>query len=178
MPAKALFLDRDGTLIVDRHYLADPALVELLPGVRETLHAFLHAGWRLFLFSNQSGVGHGLFPLETVQRCNARMLELLALPAPGFTDVCLATETPAMPPVYRKPSPRFIDEMVARHDLDRAQTWMAGDKASDAQAGLNAHVGAALLGGAAAPELPATVWRCRDLPDLFARLQAAGKIAK
>jgi D-glycero-D-manno-heptose 1,7-bisphosphate phosphatase len=175
MPAKSLFLDRDGTLIVDRHYLSDPAQVELLPGVRDALHGFLAEGWLLFLFTNQSGIGQGMFPIEAVHRCNARMLELLALPAPGFTATCIAPETPDMPPVYRKPSPRFILEMTAVHSLDPARTWMIGDKASDVQAGLNAGVHAALLQTGPVPAVPPSVWRCRDLADFRARLPATVK---
>lgn len=178
MPAKALFLDRDGTIIADRHYLSDPSQVELLPGAREALHGFLTDGWKLFLFTNQSGVGHGMFPLETVLRCNARMFELLTLPAPGFTETCIAPETPDMPAVYRKPSPRFILEMVAKHSLDPARSWMAGDKPSDVQAGLNAGIRGALLDSThAGAAVPASVWRCRDLADLRARLQAVEKSA-
>jgi D-glycero-D-manno-heptose 1,7-bisphosphate phosphatase len=177
MPGKALFLDRDGTLIHDRNYLADPAQVELLPGVRETLHAFAAEGWRLFLFTNQSGIGHGLFTLETVERCNARLDELLALPAPGFTGTCIAPETPQMTQVYRKPSPRFILEMIARHNLDPRATWMAGDKASDVQAGLNAGVRAVLVGERPERNVPGAVWRCADLPAFYARLHSGGKSA-
>lgn len=179
MPAKALFLDRDGTIIADKHYLADPAGVELLPGAREALHGFLADGWRLFLFTNQSGVGHGLFTLEDAQRCNARMEELLALPAPGFTDICIATETPEMPQVWRKPSPRFILEMIARHGLDPARCWMVGDRLGDVQAGLNAGIRSVLLDSPDRPpaEVPPAVWRCRDLAALRARLQAAEKSA-
>lgn len=178
MPAKALFLDRDGTIIVDRHYLADPALVELLPGAREALHGFLADGWRLFLHTNQSGVGHGKFPLETVHRCNARMNELLALPAPGFTETCIAPETPEMPAVYRKPSPRFIREMIAKYSLDAARCWMTGDKESDVQAGLNAGIHSALIASdRSRSAVPPAVWRCRDLAELRARLQPDGKSA-
>ena len=60
----ALFLDRDGTLILDKHYLADPADVELLPGVPEALRRARSLGYELFLFTNQSGIGRGLFTLE------------------------------------------------------------------------------------------------------------------
>lgn len=161
--SKALILDRDGTLIVKHHYLSDPAKVELLPGVRETLHRFLERGFRLFLFTNQSAVGRGLFGLDTVERCNARMLELLQLPAPGFTEVCIAPETPEMPAVYRKPSPRFILEMVAKYSLDPRETWMIGDMPSDVQAGVNAGVRSIWL----RPEPEATasdyLWHCPDM---------------
>lgn len=175
MSPKALFLDRDGTVIVDRHYLSDPSQVEILPGVRDALHGFLADGWRLFLFTNQSGIGRGLFSLDAVHRCNARMLDLLDLPLPGFTEICIAPETPDMPVVYRKPSPRFILEMITRYSLNPARTWMVGDKPSDVQAGLNAGVQAALLHAGSAAALPPQVWRCRDLADFRARLPAAGK---
>lgn len=169
----ALFLDRDGTLIEDRHYLAEPEGVELIDGVKETLREFAARGCRLFLFTNQSGVGRGLFSLEAVERCNARMLELLALPAPGFVDICVATEAPEMPAVYRKPSPRFIHEMIAKHSLDAATTWMVGDRVTDVNAGLNAGVQTALISSGTAENIPMGVWRCRDLKDFHARLVKA-----
>lgn len=167
---KAIFLDRDGTLIVDKHYLSDPAAVELLPGVAATLHALVAHGYLLFLFSNQSGIARKLYTAEDVAACNRRMLELLDLPAPGFTETCIAPEGPEDPPVYRKPSPRFILESLGRFELDPAQCWMVGDKASDVQAGVNAGVRAALLTRSDTPEVPAGVARCRDLKEFASRL--------
>ena len=169
---QAIFLDRDGTLIVDRHYLADPAEVELIAGVRESLHGFLAAGCRLFLFTNQSGVGRGMFDLETVRRCNDRMLELLALPAPGFTEICIAPEAPDQPAEYRKPSPRFILEMMAKYSLTPAEVWMVGDRSNDVQAGLNAGVRAAMISPDPAVKVPAGVCVCRSLPEFRERVQA------
>lgn len=165
----ALFLDRDGTLIVDRHYLRDPAGVELLPGTHEALHAFASAGFQLFLFSNQSGVARGLFTLDHVAACNRRMLDLLELPPPGFTDICIAPEGPDEPPLYRKPSPRFILESIERHHLDPTRCWMVGDKLSDAQAGLNAGTHAVLLTATPPADLPPGVLSCRDLKEFATR---------
>ncbi|MES2693543.1 MAG: HAD-IIIA family hydrolase [Verrucomicrobiota bacterium] len=143
--AKALFLDRDGTLILDKHYLADPAGVELIPGVTEALRRALALGYQLFLFTNQSGIARGLHTLEDVHRCNTRMEELLGLPLPLFTDICIAVEGPNDPQVYRKPSPRFILESIARHNLDPQQCWMIGDREGDIDAGLNAGIHSAAL---------------------------------
>ena len=170
MLGKALFLDRDGTLIVGHHFLSDPGQVELLPGVRETLHRCMAEGFRLFLFTNQSAVGRGMFSLETVDRCNARMVELLNLPEPGFTEICVAPESPSMPVVYRKPSPRFIHEMMEKYSLDPAETWMIGDMPSDVAAGLNAGVHSVLLSQQPATDESAGVWCCRDLREFYARL--------
>jgi D-glycero-D-manno-heptose 1,7-bisphosphate phosphatase len=142
---KALFLDRDGTLIADKHYLADPAGVELLPGVVAGLERALERGYKLFLFSNQSGIGRGYYTMADALRVNARMEELIGLARPLFAGVCLAPETPEQPLVYRKPSPRFILEMIETHGLDPAQCIMAGDRESDIEAGLNAGIRVAAL---------------------------------
>jgi D-glycero-D-manno-heptose 1,7-bisphosphate phosphatase len=142
---RALFLDRDGTLIVDKHYLADPAGVELIPGVVEALRRARELGYLLFLFTNQSGIARGLHTLDDVHHCNARMEELLGLERPLFTEVCIAVEGPDEPQQYRKPSPRFILESIARHRLQPGQCWMVGDREGDIDAGLNAKIKSAAV---------------------------------
>jgi D-glycero-D-manno-heptose 1,7-bisphosphate phosphatase len=139
-PRGALFLDRDGTLIFDKHYLSDPAGVELIPGVADALQRARSLGYHLFLFTNQAGIARGLHTLDDVLRCNARMEELLQLPLPLFTDICIAVEGPDEPQRYRKPSPRFILESIARHALDPQHCWMIGDRESDIDAGVNAKI--------------------------------------
>lgn len=128
---KALFLDRDGTLIVDKVYLADPAGVELIPGAADGLRRARELGYRLYLFTNQSGIGRGYHTLRDTERVNARMEELLGLARPVFDGICIAPEGPNDPVVYRKPSPRFIQETIARDGLDPASCWMVGDSAAD-----------------------------------------------
>jgi len=147
----ALFLDRDGTIIYDKDYLADPAGVELIPGARDALCAALRKGYRLFLFTNQSGIGRGYYTLDDVHACNARMLELLGLGIDLFSEICIAPEAHSPPDgeddgqSFRKPSPRFIREMIAKHALDPAQCWMVGDRESDIEAGLRAGIHAAAI---------------------------------
>jgi len=143
--SRALFLDRDGTLIVDRVYLADPEGVELVPGAAEALAMARALGYRLFLFTNQSGIGRGLHTMEDTVRVNGRMEELLGLPAPAFDAICVAPEAPGVPSDYRKPSPKFILEMIAKHALDPAQCWMVGDSAADIGAALAAGIRAAAV---------------------------------
>jgi len=143
--ARALFLDRDGTLILDKVYLADPAGVELIPGTAAALQHARDLGYKLFLFTNQSGIGRGYHTLEDTQRVNARMEELLGLGSPLFDAICIAPETPDQPSVYRKPSPRFILEMRAQHALDPAHCWMVGDSAADIGAGLAARINVAAV---------------------------------
>lgn len=143
---KAVFLDRDGTIIRDAHYLSDPAKVELLPGAALAIAMLKESGFMLFLLTNQSGVGRGFFPMEAVHRCNQRMIELLGFDSAVFTDICIAPESPDQVPVYRKPSPRFIIESLARYAIDPSQAWMVGDKSIDAETGINAGINAALIG--------------------------------
>lgn len=137
---KAIFLDRDGTIIEHIPYLHDPEGVRLVAGAAAALRAALEEGFQLFLFTNQSGVGRGMFGMEAVEACNARMLELLDLPAPGFTATCIAPEAPDAPVRYRKPSPRFIEETIREHALDPANCWMIGDSDADRLAARNAGI--------------------------------------
>jgi D-glycero-D-manno-heptose 1,7-bisphosphate phosphatase len=142
---RALFLDRDGTLIVDKVYLADPRGVELLAGAAEGLRRARTLGFKLFLFTNQSGIGRGLHTLEDTHRVNARMQEMLGLPEPVFDGICIAPEAPGQPSDYRKPSPRFIHEMVLEHALDTSACWMVGDAPADVAAALAAGIRAAAV---------------------------------
>ena len=153
--AKALFLDRDGTIILDKHSLADPDGVELIPGVADALRRARTLGFHLFILTNQSGIARGLFTLDDVHRCNERMEELLGLPRPLFDAICIAPEGPDEPPVYRKPSPRFVLETMARHQLDPSQCWMVGDREGDIQTGLNAKIGTVAV---CTGKLDATAW--------------------
>lgn len=155
-PSKGLFLDRDGTLIAHVPYLSDPEQVVLISGVREALLEARAAGFRLYLFTNQSGVGRGMFPLSAVHAVNQRMETLLGFAAPVFAGICIAPEAPDQPSEYRKPSPRFIEEMLLRDGLVRNESWMVGDAPSDWEAGWRAGIRAGAV-GAMALEDPA--WR-------------------
>jgi D-glycero-D-manno-heptose 1,7-bisphosphate phosphatase len=141
---RALFLDRDGTLIVDKVYLADPAGVELIAGAAQALRDARALGYELYLLTNQSGIGRGYHTLDDTHRVNARMLELLEVPG-GFDGICIAPEAPGQPSRYRKPSPAYILETLASRGLDPAQCWMVGDSAADIGAGLGAGIRAAAV---------------------------------
>lgn len=157
---KALILDRDGTLIVHVPYLADPAQVVLLPGVREGLRAARDAGVRLFIHSNQSGVGRGYYSIDAVHACNRRMIELLDLGPEPFARICIAPERPDEPSVYRKPSPVFAQEIARDYGLALDEICYIGDRGSDLEAAERA--GTAGVGVAT------------GLEDLQAEIAAAG----
>lgn len=130
---KGIFLDRDGTLIVDRSYLADPDGVELIPGTREALLQARSLGYLLFLFSNQSGVGRGWITPEQVQAIQQRMCQLLqGVRFAGF-EYCF--HRPDQQCGCRKPSPAMILRAAASLELSLPRSVMVGDRAKDIQAG-------------------------------------------
>lgn len=142
---QAVLFDRDGTLIEHVPYLHDADQVVLLPGVREALGRLRSACVRLFLFTNQSGVGRGLFTMADVEAVNRRMIELLDLGPDVFAGICIAPEVPGEPSLYRKPSPRYIHETLAMHGIPAAAAWMVGDSPVDWEAGIAAGIGTAAI---------------------------------
>jgi D-glycero-D-manno-heptose 1,7-bisphosphate phosphatase len=134
----ALVLDRDGTLIEHIPYLSDPSLVALLPGVQAGLQLAVAAGARLFLHTNQSGVGRGLFQMADVESCNRRMIELLGFGPNVFERICVAPESPESPSPYRKPSPQFALEIMSEFSLKPCEIFYIGDRATDLQTALAA----------------------------------------
>ena len=130
-PPAALILDRDGTLIEHVPYLSDPAEVRLLPGVADALAKAREAGARLFLHSNQSGIGRGLFDISAVHACNERMIKLLGTGPSTFDRICIAPEQPQEPSIYRKPSPNFAREIISEFAYDPTDVCYIGDRGSD-----------------------------------------------
>jgi D-glycero-D-manno-heptose 1,7-bisphosphate phosphatase len=134
---KAVFFDRDDTLIIDVPYNGEPERVELMPGALEACRRLRQLGYQLFMVSNQSGVGRGLITEEQVHAVNARVLELLGKEL--FTDVYCCFEAPDTPLTNcRKPSPYMLLKAKAEHDLDLFLSFMIGDKADDIVAGKSA----------------------------------------
>lgn len=141
---QALFLDRDGTLIDWVHYLCDPAKVRLKPFVAERLKRIKETGCLLFLHTNQSGVSRGLYSLEAARAVNQRMFELMGVTEEFFERICIATEAPGDlgAESYRKPSPRFVLEMIADYRLEREACYFVGDNRTDVETGLKAGINA------------------------------------
>ena len=91
---KAVFLDRDGTLIEERDYLHRPEDVVIFPGVARALARLQKAGFSLFIVSNQSGVGRGYFTMADVDRVNQHLLNELSPENVHFKEIYVATEAP------------------------------------------------------------------------------------
>jgi D-glycero-D-manno-heptose 1,7-bisphosphate phosphatase len=133
----AVFFDRDDTLIRNVPYLGDPAQVRLLPGAAAALRDLQAAGFRLFIVSNQSGVGRGLITREQVQAVNDEMNRQLGeLFFDGIYNCYAAPEDPYAD--ERKPSPVLVQRAAAEHGLDLKRSFFVGDRLSDMRCGKNA----------------------------------------
>jgi histidinol-phosphate phosphatase family protein len=131
-----VFLDRDGTVIVEKNYLSDPADVELLAGATVGLRRLRDLGFRLVLVTNQSGVGRGYFSLEDVAAVHARLALLLAEEGITLDGFYCCPHRPEDGCSCRKPATGMVDRACAELDLDPRASVMIGDKACDVELGV------------------------------------------
>jgi D,D-heptose 1,7-bisphosphate phosphatase len=142
---RAVFLDRDGTIIVEKNYLSRPEDVEIFPGTGVALRRLQAAGYQLFIVSNQSGVGRGYFTLAEVDRVNRHIDSELARDGVVIVKTYIAPEAPDQPSRGRKPSPQFLWDARDEFDLDLGESFMVGDKLIDLECGWNAGVKRSIL---------------------------------
>jgi D-glycero-D-manno-heptose 1,7-bisphosphate phosphatase len=142
---RAVFLDRDGTIIEERNYLCRVEEVAIFPGAGGALELLQRAGFKLFIVSNQSGVGRGYFTLSDVENVNEHLLQELAREHVRFEKIYIAPEAPDVPSRGRKPSPQFLLDARDQFGVDLAQSYMIGDKLIDLECGWNAGVKKSLL---------------------------------
>lgn len=142
---RAVFLDKDGTLVHDVPYNADPDRVELLPRVGEGLRQLQDAGYLLAVVSNQPGVALGRFPASALARIETRIDELLVPFGVVIAAYCWCTHHPTgMRPAgalacgCRKPRPGLLLDAAATHGISLEDSWMVGDILDDVEAGTRA----------------------------------------
>ena len=125
----AVFLDRDGTIIADRHYLRDPIGVELLPGVAWALTQLNRAHIPVVVVTNQSGIGRGYFSRAEYDRVAARLDELLAVDGARIDASYMCPHAPVIdePCACRKPGILLYEQAIAEHGLDGAASFFIGD---------------------------------------------------
>jgi len=142
---KHLFLDRDGTLIREEHYLRDPSKVVLENGAAEGLRRFAAVGYRLVVVSNQSGVGRGLITEEDVASVNSRAAALLVGQRVTISSWHHCPHRPDEGCTCRKPQPGLFHQAAHLQPVDWKRSLMVGDKPSDVQAGLSLGMSCALI---------------------------------
>jgi len=134
---RAVFFDRDDTLMVNVPYLGDPDKVKIFPEAASAMHMLRQAGFWLFVVSNQSGVGRGLITRSQVFAVNAEMKRQLDGDyIHAFYHSFAAPEDPKA--TDRKPSPELLLKAAQINNLDLGGSFFIGDRLSDIECGLNA----------------------------------------
>lgn len=136
MSRRAVFLDRDGTLIRDAEYIRDPAEVELLPGAANALRRLNDAGIPVVVVTNQSGIARGFFTESDYQRVHARMEELLAAERGARIDAtyfCPHHPDFTGPCDCRKPRTLLFERAATQLGLSTEGSWYLGDRLRDIQ---------------------------------------------
>jgi D-glycero-D-manno-heptose 1,7-bisphosphate phosphatase len=141
----AIFLDRDGTIIVEAHYLHEPEKVELIPGAGEAIQRLSDGGFELFIVTNQAGIGRGYYAEEQMHAVNERVAGEFAKFGVAFRKIYFAPEAPDQPSRNRKPSPQMLLDARDEFGIDLDASYMVGDKVSDIECGWNAGVKCSIL---------------------------------
>jgi D-glycero-D-manno-heptose 1,7-bisphosphate phosphatase len=142
---RAVFLDRDGTMIAEKNYLHRVENVEIFPATRTGLKKLCAAGFKLFIVTNQSGIGRGYFTMADAEKVNQFLRDEFASDGIQFEKIYIAPEAPDQPSRGRKPSPQFLFDARDEFGLDLAQSFMVGDKTIDLESGWNAGVKKSIL---------------------------------
>lgn len=132
-----VLIDRDGTINVEKHYLHDPAELELIPGAGAAIARLNRAGFGVVVVTNQSGVGRGYFGLDAVEQVHVRLRELLAEAGAAVDGIYLCPHGPDDDCACRKPLPGMVEAAAAEHGFDPAQAVVIGDKEVDVELGLS-----------------------------------------
>ncbi len=142
---KAIFLDKDGTLIPDIPYNVNPDLITLEEGAVDGLYCLQAIGYLLIIISNQSGVAKGLFAEKELNGVREKIMQLLENNHIELDDFYYCPHHPAgsvqgynIECECRKPLPGMIVQAAQEHNIDLSASWMIGDILNDVEAGHNA----------------------------------------
>lgn len=137
MARRFVLLDRDGTLNVERHYLADPRDLELLPGTVDGLRLLRDMGLGLVVLTNQSGIGRGYFTQNDLQAVHLRLRYLLGEANIQLNGIYHCPHAPHERCLCRKPLPGLALTAAAELYFDPSQSFVIGDKRADVDLGRN-----------------------------------------
>ena len=133
---RAVFFDRDGTLMEEVEYCCDPAKVKVISGVPEAIGELKSAGYLAIIVSNQSGIGRGLFTEAQYAAVQQELLRQIGAHRIDASYFC--PDAPGVTSLRRKPEPGMVLEAAAEFQIDLAASFLVGDKASDIECGRRA----------------------------------------
>lgn len=161
---RAVFLDRDGTVIEDVGYPSDPDDVRLIAGAAEGIRLLRESGLAAVIISNQSGVGRGLFTMTDLERVHTRTSELLSEAGAELDGAYYCPHAPDAECDCRKPATGLIERARAELEISSQGCIFIGDKASDVEAGSAAGCETVLFGNAESVAVEPT-WRASSWPE-------------
>ncbi|MGC8568943.1 MAG: D-glycero-alpha-D-manno-heptose-1,7-bisphosphate 7-phosphatase [Nitrososphaeria archaeon] len=132
---RAVFLDRDGVICYDVHYMSSPDQFVLMPGVGEGIRRLRELGFLIIVVTNQSGLRRGLITEENLKRIHERMISELSKYGAAVDDIFVCPCLPEENCECRKPKPGMILEAARKHSIDLRSSYMIGDQQTDADAG-------------------------------------------
>ena len=142
MAYRAVFLDRDDTIIEDAVYLSDPESIKLLPGVGLAVKSLRQAGYKIVVVTNQSGIARGLLTEDTLERIHSRLRQML-IDQGAMLDAIYycpfhpegTVEKYKRESDLRKPGPGMFIKASEQLNIDLENSWMIGDSSRDVAAG-------------------------------------------
>jgi histidinol-phosphate phosphatase family protein len=161
---RAVFLDRDGTVIEDVGYPSDPDEVRLIAGAAEGIRLLRKSGLATVIISNQSGVGRGLFTMTDLERVHARTSELLSEAGAELDGAYYCPHAPDAGCDCRKPATGLIERARRELGISHRGCIFIGDKASDVEAGAAAGCETVLFGDTESAAVEPT-WHAADWPE-------------
>ncbi len=165
---KAIFFDRDGTLIVDKVYLNEVDQIEYLPGVFTSLKRLQNAGYIFIVVTNQSGVARGLVDLKNLELIHKKIAVDFSENDIQFAGFYFAPFSVESNHHTRKPNPGMLEIASREHDIDLGNSWMVGDRMTDIEAGRRAGTRTVLLAGMDHPEKSQYEKPTAFVPDILA----------
>ena len=130
-----VLLDRDGTIIIERHYLADPRQIEFLPGAVRGLRQMLSMGLGLVVVTNQSAVGRGFFDETHLDLIHRHLRELLKVEGIHLEGIYFCPHVPEGNCTCRKPRPGMAERAAKELGFDLQASFVIGDKPADIELG-------------------------------------------
>ena len=137
-PRPALFLDRDGVLIEDKHHLCNPDDVQLCAGAKKLLEQAKNNHWPVVVITNQSGIARGLFDWNDYESVTQCLLKLLGPEAPISAIYANGYGPDSPVNSWRKPSPGMLQAAAKDLNIDVSRSILVGDRLTDLQAGASA----------------------------------------
>lgn len=137
-PPRIVFLDRDGTILEQVHFLKDPSKVELIPGAGEALRRLQDAGFLLVVITNQQGLGLGYFIYDDFVAVNSEMFRQLSTHGVHISRVYFCPHSLSDQCSCRKPGTKLIERALEYYGADPKDCYLLGDSASDLEAATGA----------------------------------------